>query len=177
MFASFSKTVRPRKSLCICKWSLFWIKKSMCVRLKKSVLKLLNRTVYVRPYVHLFVPACNTHVCLWTRNPPYPPTDFLPIQLQQSLSCVREKCVVDNADGWYTGCPRTNVPDFGRVFLTLKYTDITQNTYVQSWTVTEIMAWEKCGLLAGPRTVPVSWQVLSMFVLECGVLWRKVRSH
>jgi len=25
-----------------------------------------------------------------------------------------------------------NVPDFGRVFLMLKYTDITQNTYVQS---------------------------------------------
>jgi len=31
-----------------------------------------------------------------------------------------------------TGCPRKNVPDFGRVFLMLKYTDITQNTYVQS---------------------------------------------
>jgi hypothetical protein len=31
-----------------------------------------------------------------------------------------------------TGCPRTNVPDFGRVFLTVKYTDITQTTYVQS---------------------------------------------
>ena len=42
----------------------------------------------------------------------------------------------------YTGCPRRNVPDFGRVFLILKYTDITQNTYVQSWTVTEIMAGE-----------------------------------
>ena len=34
---------------------------------------------------------------------------------------------------------RRNVPDFGRVFLMLKYTDITQNTYVQSWTVTEMM--------------------------------------
>jgi len=32
----------------------------------------------------------------------------------------------------YRGCPRRNVPDFGRVFLMLKYTDITQNTYVQS---------------------------------------------
>ena len=42
----------------------------------------------------------------------------------------------------YTGCPRRNVPDFGRVFLMFKYTDITQNTYVQSWTVTEIMARE-----------------------------------
>ena len=58
----------------------------------------------------------------------------------------------------YTGCPRRNVPDFGRVFLMLKYTDITQNTYVQSWTVTEMMARDKCGLLAGPHTVPVSWQ-------------------
>ena len=31
---------------------------------------------------------------------------------------------------WYTECPRRNVPDFGRVFLMLKYTDINQNTYV-----------------------------------------------
>ena len=58
----------------------------------------------------------------------------------------------------YTECPRRNVPNFGRVFLRLKYTDITQNTYMQSWTVTEIvteiMAREKFGLLAGPRTVP-----------------------
>jgi len=48
------------------------------------------------------------------------------------------------------------VPDFGRVFIMLKYTAITQNTYVQSWTVKEIMVIEKCGLLAGPHTVPVS---------------------
>ena len=53
-----------------------------------------------------------------------------------------------------TGCPRRNVPNFGRMFLRLKYTDITQNTHIQSWTVTEIMAREKCGLLAVPRTVP-----------------------
>ena len=55
--------------------------------------------MYVRPYVHLFVPTCNTHVCLWTRNPPYLPTDFLPIQLQQLLSYVREKFTVDHAEG------------------------------------------------------------------------------
>ena len=42
----------------------------------------------------------------------------------------------------YTGCPGRNVPNFGRMFLKLKYTDITQNTYIQSWTVTEIMARE-----------------------------------
>jgi hypothetical protein len=39
----------------------------------------------------------------------------------------------------YTECPRRNLPDFGRVFLMLKYTDITQNTYVQSGTVMEII--------------------------------------
>jgi len=33
----------------------------------------------------------------------------------------------------YTGCPRRNGQNFGRVFLMLKYTDITQSTYVQSW--------------------------------------------
>jgi len=32
----------------------------------------------------------------------------------------------------YTGCNRRNVPDFGRVFLMLYYTDITQNTYIQT---------------------------------------------
>ena len=35
-----------------------------------------------------------------------------------------------------------NVPDFGRMFLKLKYTDITKNTYIQSWTVMEIIARE-----------------------------------
>ena len=29
----------------------------------------------------------------------------------------------------YTGCPGGNVPDYGRMFLKLKYTDITKNTY------------------------------------------------
>jgi len=32
----------------------------------------------------------------------------------------------------YTGCPRRNVQYFGRVFLMLNDTDITQNTYIQS---------------------------------------------
>ena len=42
----------------------------------------------------------------------------------------------------YTGCHRRKGPNFGRVFLMLNYTDITQSTYIQSWTVTEIMARE-----------------------------------
>ena len=32
----------------------------------------------------------------------------------------------------YTGCSRRNGQNFGRVFLMLNYTDITQNTYTQS---------------------------------------------
>ena len=42
----------------------------------------------------------------------------------------------------YTGCNRRNGPDFGRVFLRSYYTDITQNTYIQSSMVTEILARE-----------------------------------
>jgi len=57
----------------------------------------------------------------------------------------------------YTGCPRRYGQNFGRVFLMLNYTDITQNTYIQSWTVPEIMAIEKCGLLGCPRTVRRLW--------------------
>ena len=53
----------------------------------------------------------------------------------------------------YTGCPRRNVKYLGRVFFMLNYTDITQNIYIQSWTVTEIMAREKCGHLAFPRSI------------------------
>ena len=60
----------------------------------------------------------------------------------------------------YTGRPGRNVPDFGRMFLKLKYTGLTKNTYIRSWTVTEIMVREKCGFLAVPRTVPGSRDVL-----------------
>ena len=44
---------------------------------------------------------------------------------------VKINCITLHLVG-YTGCPMRNVPDSGRVFLMLKYTDITQNTYVQS---------------------------------------------
>jgi len=41
-----------------------------------------------------------------------------------------------------TGCPRRKGPNFGRVFLRSNYNDITQNTYIQSSMVTEILARE-----------------------------------
>ena len=47
----------------------------------------------------------------------------------------------------YTGCHRRNGPNFGRVSLMLNYTDITQNTYIQSWTITEIMARKSVDIL------------------------------
>ena len=67
----------------------------------------------------------------------------------------------------YTGCHRRNGPNFGRVFLMLNCTDITQNTYIQSWMVTEIMAREKCGHLAFPRSVRL--QLCSALTVR---LWR-----
>ena len=64
-----------------------------------------------------------------------------------------------------------NVPHFGRVFLMLKYTDVTQNTYIQTSTVTEIVTREKCGLLAVPRNAPVQLKryVYTAHVLDTGM--------
>ena len=63
------------------------------------------------------------------------------------------------------------MPDFGRVFFMLKYTDITQNTYIQSRMGTEIMAREKCGLLAVPPTAPVQLTryMYTAHALEAGI--------
>ena len=55
---------------------------------------------------------------------------------------LKETVFTTESNKGYTGCPRRNVQYFGRVFRMLNYTDITQNTYSQSWTVTEIMARE-----------------------------------
>jgi hypothetical protein len=74
----------------------------------------------------------------------------------------------------YTGCNRRNGPDFGRVFLMLNDTEKPQNTFIQSWTVTEIMARETFGFLLGPPTVPVSWEPYLRYLRECGVMWRKI---
>jgi hypothetical protein len=56
----------------------------------------------------------------------------------------------------------------------LKYTDITQNTYIQSWTVMEITAREKCGLLAVPRTVPVKLTCYPYTAHVCPWDWNAV---
>ena len=51
---------------------------------------------------------------------------------QKSDLCVCETENITAHSDVYTGCNRRNVRDFGRVFLMLNYTDITQNTYIQS---------------------------------------------
>jgi len=73
-------------------------------------------------------------------------------------------CLGQNSLKWhlpvfcYTGCPRRKGPNFGRVFLRSNYTDITQNTYIQSSIFTEILAREKCGLLWCLRTLLFPWR-------------------
>jgi hypothetical protein len=74
----------------------------------------------------------------------------------------------------YTGCPRRNGQNFGRVFVMLKYTDITQNTYVQSWAITEIMAREKCGLLWGSTHCTCQLSLIGVESSECGVTLRQL---
>jgi hypothetical protein len=69
----------------------------------------------------------------------------LPIQQNEITSkkhAPRDKEREANFYTLYRGCSRRNVQYFGRVFLMWKYADITQNTCVQSWTVTEII--NKC---------------------------------
>ena len=53
-------------------------------------------------------------------------TSLVEKDIQHKLQTFVNRCLR------YTGCNRRNVRDFGRVFLMLNYTDITQNTYIQS---------------------------------------------
>ena len=46
------------------------------------------------------------------------------------VTSVHSEATCDSAA--YTGCNTRNVRDFGGVFLMLNYTNITQNTYIQS---------------------------------------------
>jgi len=79
--------------------------------------------------------------------------------LSFSVCCgISGKFWLPNVYVGYTGCPRKNVRDFGRVFLMLNYTYITQNTYVQSRMVTEIMAREKCGSHMCRNTLGRPWR-------------------
>ena len=64
------------------------------------------------------------------------------IQKATCFGCTRQTASTKHFRNIYTGCNRRNGPDFGRVFLRSNYTDITQNSYIQSSMVTEILARE-----------------------------------
>ena len=66
--------------------------------------------------------------------PPPPPRSF-----QKNL---KKYIYIYSPINVYTWCNRRNGPDFGRLFLMLNYTEKPQNTYIQIWTVSEIMASE-----------------------------------
>jgi len=72
-------------------------------------------------------------------------------RLMETITCIHTHTHT------HTHTHRRNVPDFGRGFLRSNYTDITQNTYIQSSVVTEILAREKCGLLWCLRTILCLW--------------------
>ena len=77
----------------------------------------------------------------------------LPIGYEQGMKMLGQYSL-------YTGCPRGGCARLWENVPYVKDTDITQNTYIRSSTVTEIMAREKCGLLVVRRTVPVSHVVI-----------------
>jgi len=86
--------------------------------------------MYVRTCVCMYVLMCvymyvcmhvlPKYVCIYVR------------MYVRTYICMYLSTYICTYVGGYTECPGRNVPDFGRVFLMLKYTDITQNTYVQS---------------------------------------------
>jgi len=53
-------------------------------------------------------------------------------QSSYNVTLKRVRATIVAVEKQYAGCPRRNVRDFGRDFLMLNYTNITQNTYIQS---------------------------------------------
>jgi len=56
----------------------------------------------------------------YANAPQYYVMRTMTVSFANEMACVY--CAVRTE--YYTECPRRNVPDFGRVFLMLKYTDI-----------------------------------------------------
>ena len=79
--------------------------------------------IVLLPYVNVFL-----SLCFYYKT--YPGFTFR----GKSLVCLKSDTYSTNIllNIQYTGCDRRKGPNFGRVFLMLNYTDITQNTYIQS---------------------------------------------
>ena len=81
-------------------------------------------TVAVTVTAHLYIRIVQVHYCVTKKRRKLSATVNIK-NIITSLFCITLEL--------YTGCSRRNVPNFGRVFLMLNYTDITQNTYIQSY--------------------------------------------
>ena len=131
-----------------------------------SILLLQYSTIFCGPskyYEFSLPPKCNKsrqYGCFLTLNPhtSHIPPPIVSIRCRsyeshlfshplvktyyKSCFSLHFACLLQQTHNIYTGCNRRNGPDFGRVFLRSNYTDITQNTYIQSSMVTEILARE-----------------------------------
>ena len=93
---------------------------SGAVRRKRRTILVAKSKLLYSEMVLSWKPFAIGHVYIYT---------FL---LRMTDTVISQNTDISFWDTLYTGCPRRNVPDFGWAFLMLKYTDITQNTYVQS---------------------------------------------
>ena len=116
-------------NMCVCVYICMYVSECMCVYV--CVCMYVRVCTYVCMYVYMYLcmyPCVNVYVRMYVCM-------YVCMNVCMCVYVYMYVCM-------YTGCPKRNVPDFGRVSLMPKYTDITQNTYVQSGTVTEIMARE-----------------------------------
>jgi len=77
----------------------------------------ISQSVKIHLYKTIIRPTVTYGAETWT----------LSSKIEKNVNDVGEKDTEEN-----TGCPRRNGQNFRRVFLMLNYTDITQNTHIQS---------------------------------------------
>ena len=63
IFGSFSEIVRPRKSLCVCQWSLFWIKKGTCLPHVSSIFLKISPTTFGPHCIYIIWPLKGISFC------------------------------------------------------------------------------------------------------------------
>ena len=88
------------------------IKKKTDYEISEQMFNFINYSNYYDSYAYFILNQIVTHLCVCV------------------YVCV---CVCVYTHTYiHTGCPGGNVPDVRRMFLKLKHTDITQNTYIRS---------------------------------------------
>ena len=104
-------------------------KHSYSVLIFGNEIMLLKTVLYI--FIYLFIDWEECKPCPVLAS--YTLAFALQLRKKHGKTSVRVLCVcVCVCVYTYTGCNRRNVRDFGRVFRRSNYTDITQNTYIQS---------------------------------------------